>query len=185
MKKTVLKLIALVMMAAMVFSLTSCLFTPKPKLDLKEAKKNLENEDYTVVHDDDSDELGIEETLSAYSGDKDDSDSLYIIVFEKTKLAKLRYDSIKLMIDTQVEEYKAEIEALEIELKALEYTLKKYEDDMKSDEIDALEEEIKETEDNIKDLEKELKDFKEETVVGRSGKTVWFGTKDAIKDSKG
>ena len=70
------------------------------------------------------------------------------------------------------------IDSLELEIKSVKHILAKYEKDLKSDEIKGYE-------DDLKDLEKELEEYKEEYVIGRSGKYVWYGTVDAIKDSKG
>ena len=53
----------------------------------------------------------------------------------------------------------------------------KYEDELKSDEIDEIEDEIKE-------LEEELEDYEEKYVYGIKGKIVWYGTADAVEDSK-
>ncbi len=171
MKKTFLKLIALAVLLCTVFSITSCgLFTAKPELDLKDAAKALEDEDYSVYHYDDEDDLsvGVAERLSARSDDGDDY--LYITVYETTKMAKLAYEELEL-------ENEAEIEYIKLEIKTLEYTLKKFEKDLTSDEIDEIEDEIKE-------LEKYLEEMKDEYCFGRKGKAVWEGTKDAIKDSK-
>ena len=67
---------------------------------------------------------------------------------------------------------------MELYIESLEHQLKKYEDDLDSDEINEIEDEIKE-------LNKALEKVEDEYVIGRSGKTVWAGTKDAIEDSKG
>jgi hypothetical protein len=37
----------------------------------------------------------------------------------------------------------------------------------------------------IEECKEEIDDIKKEYVIGKSGKTVWYGTADAIKDSKG
>ena len=95
---------------------------------------------------------------------------LYVTVYATTKLAKLDYENRK----AQLEYYK---ESLEREIKKIKHILDKLDDELKSSEIDDYE-------DDLKDLEKQLKEYKE-YVVGISGKTVWYGTKDAIKDSKG
>jgi len=167
MKRILAALLALTLLVCGALTLTSC--APKPELYLEEAKDNLEDADYEVSHVDDEDMLSpaVKESLSAH----DDDNYLYIVVFNDTKSAKLAYKEFKLESDQ-------EIEALELEIKSIKHYLKKYEDDLDSDVID-------EYEDELKDLEKELEEEKDEFVVGRSGKTVWYGTKDAIKDSKG
>ena len=101
----------------------------------------------------------------------DDDNSLSIVRYADAKSAKLAYQEIKLKYDYQ-------IDSLKLEIKSLEHQLKKYEDDLDSDEIDEIEDEIKE-------LKEELEEMKEDFVIGRSGKVVWYGTADAIKDSKG
>ena len=42
-----------------------------------------------------------------------------------------------------------------------------------------------ELEKQIKELKNELEKMEEEYTFGKSGKTVWYGTVDAAKDSKG
>ncbi len=169
MKKLLTGLLALVMLVSSVFVLSSC--AAKPELDLEDAKKNLEDEEWIVRFEDDKDLLGAgyEETLTAY--DKDYEEYISIIKFEKAATAKLYYKQLKW-------EYDQSIESLEKEIEWAEHLLSKYEDDMKNDEIDELEDEIKE-------LEKELEEYKEEYVIGRSGKYVWVGTEKAIEASKG
>ena len=182
MKRKLAVLLALAMLIGCVALFASC--GAKPELDLEKAKDALEDEDYTVYYEDDmSDDVPyIEEYLSARD---DDDNSITIIRFADAKTAKLYYNTLKIDRDNEIAEIKADIKSLKAEIKASEQILKKYEDDMKSDEIEALEDEIEELEDEIKDLEKELEDMKEDYVLGRSGKVVWTGTKDAIKASKG
>ena len=164
------KLLALLLVIVSIFSLASCsLLAAKPELDLEDAKDNLEDAKYTVYLEDDVDEPGIKEYLRAY--DEDGENYIYIVVFEDTKLANLMYKQQQL-------ELKSEKENLKIEIQAQEHRLDKYDDDLDSDEIDEIE-------DDIKDMEKELEELKKEYVIGKSGKTVWYGTKDAIEDSKG
>ena len=175
MKKTIIRLIALVFVVCFAFSLASC-FEPKPLIkDLEKAAENLEDEDYMVRYTDDEDELSVGQveklTAYKYGDDYDDYETLTVIVFEDTKSAKLYYEAEKLDFDRELESY-------EIELKKYEHLLNKYEDDLDSDAIEEIEDEIKE-------LEKAIEEYKDTYVVGRSGKTVWAGTKDAIEDSKG
>ena len=162
------KLLALALIIVSIFSFASCsLFAAKPEFDLDDAKDALEDADYTVIYEDDLDTPGIKEYLRAYDS-KDNS--LTIIVFEDAKLANLAYQQQKL-------EFEYDKDELELEIKANEHRLDKYEDDLDSADIDSIE-------DDIKDMNKELKEMKD-YVIGKSGKTIWYGTKDAIKDSKG
>ena len=175
MKKTIIRLIALVFVVCFAFSLASC-FAPKPLIkDLEKAAENLEDEDYMVRYTDDEDELSVGQveklTAYKYGDDYDDYETLTVIVFEDTKSAKLYYDELKTRLDYQ-KEY------MELYIESLEHQLKKYEDDLDSDEINEIE-------DTIKELNKALEKVEDEYVIGRSGKTVWAGTKDAIEDSKG
>lgn len=164
MKKFLALILASVMILSCMIVFSSC--TPRPKMNLEDAADNLEDEDYYVSYSDDVDEPGYKERLSASNGD----DYLIVIVFSDSKLAKLYYEEAKASMNYEKEE-------LEREIERLEHMLKKYDDDFSSYEIDSME-------DELKDLKKELKEYKE-YVIGKSGKTVWAGTKDAIKDSKG
>ena len=175
MKKTIIRLIALVFVVCFAFSLASC-FAPKPLIkDLEKAAENLEDEDYDVYYTDDEDEIAYHEfgaCIAEYlEADDDDDNSIEIVVFKDTKSAKLYYDELKTRLDYQ-KEY------MELYIESLEHQLKKYEDDLDSDEINEIE-------DTIKELNKALEKVEDEYVIGRSGKTVWAGTKDAIEDSKG
>jgi len=169
MKKILTVLLAMAMLLGCVAVLASCTKQgPKPNLDLEDAADVLEDEDYSVVYVDDEDDLdpGMVETLTAY----DDDNYLYVIKFASSATAKLYYEEIKL-------EYDYNLESTKLEIKSKEHTLKKYDDDLENAEIDEIE-------DDIKDLEKEIKEMEEEACFGRSGKYVWIGTKDAVKDSK-
>ena len=167
MKKILAMALAVVMLMGCVLTFASC--GTRPELDIDDAEDNLKEEDYIVsVNDDPSDPM-YKATLYASNGD----DSLSIYWFDSASVAKLYYQSIKLAEKQQKEE-------LELEIKTLKKVIKLYEDEYKSSELDNLE-------DELKDLEKKLKDLKsgKDYVYGRSGKVVWYGTKDAIKDSKG
>lgn len=159
--KRILAAILLVVLAfSSVILLSSC--GAKPELDLEEAKDNLEDEKYTVYYDDDA-EGGVEESL--YASNKDDF--LSVTVYTDAKYAKLQYEELKM-------EMKQEKENAKLKIKILEYELEEYSKDIDKDE---WKEEIKEYEEELEQME--------EIVIGRSGKTVWYGTKDAIKASKG
>ena len=168
MKKILSMLLALVMLVTCFMALSAC--APRPYLkDLEEAAENLEDADYFATYTDDEDNLGVGvvERLSAYD---DDDNYLYVIVYASNKLASLSYEELKAELEAEKESTKREIERIK-------HILKKFDGELKSDEID-------EYEDELKDLEEELEEYKN-FVIGKSGKTVWYGTKDAIKDSKG
>jgi len=122
-----------------------------------------------AAYSDDEDELGIgvSERLTAVN---EDGDSLTIIVYEDKKLASFEYDEMKRELDTAKKELKEQI-------KYYEYLLKEYEDDMEDEQVEFYEEGIEEAEEQLEQME--------EAVVGKSGSTVWYGTKTAIEDSKG
>ncbi len=134
------------------------------------AEDNLEDEDYEIEisKDENFEGIPIEKSIRAYNYDTDDY--IQISVFEKSSSAKLAYNMIKSMYDTELKE-------LENDKKLLEHLLKEYEDDLSSSEIDDIE-------DEIKDIKDEIEEMKEEFEFGRSGKTVWYGTVDAVKDAK-
>jgi predicted small lipoprotein YifL len=165
MKKLFKSLIALMLIICTLLAVSSC--GARPQLDLGDAEDALEDEDYLVTYNDDSEEPGIVESLYAYG----DEEFLCIVVYETSKMANLAYEAIEL-------KYKQEIETIKLQIKTIKYTLNQFDRDMDSDEIDDLE-------DELKDLEKELEEAQDEYVIGKSGKTVWYGTKRAIEDSKG
>jgi len=170
MKKILTVLLAMAMLLGCVAMFASCGNQgPKPKLNLEDAADALEDEDYSVHYEDDEDNLGagVVESLSAYK----DDDGLYITKYASSATAKLYFEKFKF-------QYEMQIKSIKLQIKEKEHLLKKYEDDLDNDDIDDLE-------DDIKDLEKELEELEDEACFGRSGKYVWYGTKDAIKDSKG
>lgn len=164
MKRFFKSLVAILIILSTLLAITSC---ARPNMDLEDAEEALKDEGYSVTYNDDPSSLGQEEYLRA---SKDD-DYIYVYVFETVKAANLYYESLKMS-----REYT--IEALKHQIKTIKYQLRAFEDDMKSEEIDELE-------DELKDLEKQLKEYKNDSVIGKWGKTVWSGTKDALKDSKG
>ena len=181
MKKFWALILASVMILSCMVVFSSC--TPRPKMNLEDAADNLEDEDYDVYYCEDADDMSYEDYLKFATCFRTDSigckeaiyasngdDYLIVIVFSDSKLAKLYYEEAKASMNNEKEN-------LEREIERLEHMLKKYDDDFSSYEIDSMEDELKE-------LKKELKEYKE-YVIGKSGKTVWAGTKDAIKDSKG
>ncbi len=165
MKNTMKKLLVLMLAMVCVLGLVAC--APAPVMDLDDASDNLEDEDYTVFYNEDGDESeGIEETLYA----SNDDDHLIIIRFKKASTAKLYYKNLK-------NTHNRELKSIKANIKYQENLLKNYDGDMDSDTEDYYE-------DSIKEKEKDIKESKE-YVYGIRGKTVWYGTKDAIKDSKG
>ena len=161
MKKILAALLAAVMLMGCMLTFASC--GAKPRLDLEKAEEALEDEDYNVNYDDDVDSMGVKERLYA----SNDEDYIEIYVFESSKTAKLAYESLKLERDYEIEE-------MELKIKTYKHMLSKYEDDIDEDDFEEM----------IEELEDELKEYKKEYCIGRSGKTVWEGTANAIKDSK-
>ncbi len=169
MKKFLTVLLAAVMLLGCAVVFVSCEKQgPKPNLDLDEVADVLDDEGYEVEYSDDEDELGVGmvEVLTAYDGDN----YIHIVKYASTATAKLAHEQAMFEFDTEIEEIK-------LKIKLYEHYIKKYEDDLDNDEIDYYE-------DEIKDLEDELEDMNDEVCFGRSGKYVWYGTEDAIKDSK-
>jgi hypothetical protein len=164
MKKLLSLILAGALLVGAMFALTSC-FGPKPELDLEKAEEALKDADYTVYFDDDMDEGPYVAQLEARD---EDGNSLEIYEFESLKFAKLYEKQLKL-------EAEYELESKKLQIKAMKLTLKEYGDDLDDDAIEEMEEYIDE-------LEKELEES--EFVVGRKGKVVWAGTKEAIKASK-
>lgn len=168
MKKMTVKFLALALVLASLFSLASCsLFAKKPNRDLEDAADILEDAKYDVSYIDDEDDLSIGYVEYLHASKKDDY--IRVIVFADAKLANLYYESLKMDKEFERDE-------LKLEIKSLEHMLKKYEDDMDSDEVDNYEDELKEAKKELDELD--------EVVIGKSGKTVWKGTKKAIEDSK-
>ena len=168
MKKILAAALALLMVLGSVLLLASC--GPKPLLILEKAEDNLRDEDYTVFYQKSDIDTGVAAYLeaSSYRGD----DRLTIVKFEKSSTAKLYYEELEL-------EHAHSLETKELRLEYLKKLLKTYEHDLKNNEIEEYEDQIKDLEDEIDDM-KNNKDY----VFGRSGKYVWYGTPDALKDSK-
>ncbi len=167
MKKLIVTLLAIAMLLSCVLVFSAC--AAKPETDLEKAAENLEDEDYIAIYNDDEDSLpaNVEESLSATG----DGENLSVTVYKDSKSASLAYKALKIERDIAIDYYNIQIDTYE-------NLLKKYEDDLDDDDIEKYEEKIDE-------LKEDLKEYKEENVIGKSGKTVWSGTKTAIKDSKG
>ena len=157
------KLLALLLAVVCLFACVSC--TPAPKKDLAAAKSNLEAKNYVVFLDDTTDDPTVSETLTATNV----NESLYIVRYASNKLAKLALRRAEAQIDAQIEDIK-------LEIKSIKHIMNKFDDELTTDEMDDYKEELRE-------LEEELEEIKN-VVFGRSGKLFWYGTKQAIKDSK-
>ena len=94
---------------------------------------------------------------------------LYMMKVEKSSLAKVYYNMVKDSFDAEIEEQKNEI-------KLYEKFLKLYKGELSSTDINYIE-------DAIKEMKKDLEESKE-IQIGRSGKWLWVGNKQGIKDSK-
>ena len=168
MKNTFKRILALVLVIACVVPFVAC---AKPKLNVEKAKENLEAADYLVYVNDDLDMPYIEEMLTASKGTGDERTEITIVKFADAKSAKLYYQGLKLEIEQ-------DIESAKLELKTYKRIITKYGDDLDSDEVDDLKDEIKELEEKIEELKEDLKE------IGRSGKYVWVGDKEAVKATK-
>lgn len=170
MKKVFVQLLTLVLVICC--ALTSVACTPKPSFEFKQVKKVMEELDYSVEIEQGDDfygEYGVIEMLIAY--EDDGNDELTIVKFSNKKIAKVYYNLMKFEAEKNIEEVK-------LMIKSGETILKEMRDELSSEEIDDLE-------DEKKDYKKELKDIEEEgRVYGISGYYVWYGTENAIKDSK-
>ena len=164
MKRILAAILLVVLTLSTVVLLASC--GPKPELDLEDAAENLEDAKYNVIYNDDSSEAGVEESLRATNKD----DFLYVTVYADAKLAKLAYKELQMEMKQEKEYYK-------LQLEYYEHMVDEYGKELESEEEDYYKEAIKE-------IEEELEKY-DEYVIGRSGNTVWSGTKTAIEDSKG
>jgi mevalonate kinase len=171
MKKIISALLVLVMLIGCALTLTSC---AKPELNFEKAKANLEKAGYDVKYSAKASELksfGYLGLVEALEAENDDGEEIVIAKFDKTKTAKLYIKEQEMSKDRQIEYIKYEI-------KAMEHMLRTYEEQYSADEIKELNEERKEA-------KEALEAMKEEFIVGRSGKTVWYGTKAAVEASRG
>ena len=147
-------------------------FDSRPNIgDLEKTKENLEAAGYTVMLITAEDKIGyLPDGAVKYlsASDKDDN-TLVIYVYENRELAKLKYEQLKCSLEYQ-------IESIELQIEQLEYDLENNED-LTDDEIKLIEKRI----DTYEEALEQFKSYK----VGRSGKTIWYGTKDAAKASRG
>ena len=171
MKKILSSILVFIMLVGCVFTLASC---SRPELDLATAKSNLEAKGFTVILQTNKDYLseGIVQKLTAYDGlYSDEGQYLNIIVFDNTKTAKIALEEQEII-------KKQSKENLEYQIELTEHLLKTYRDELSTSEIADYEDEIKEYEDV-------LATFDDEFILGRKGKTIWYGTKLAIEASNG
>ena len=157
------KILSLLLVIASVFAISTSLVAcngPKPKLNFDKAEDNLKDNDYFVEVIDDEDDI-----IDAYGA--------YGYMIEKILVAysEDREDRITIIKFKTSKAAKLvwESDGTSGE-KMYKYLLRKFGDDMEKDEVKALEERIEGYEDNAQ---------------GRSGKYVWYGTKDAVEATKG
>ena len=171
MKKIISALLVLVMLIGCALTLTSC---AKPELNFEKAKANLEAAGYDVEYSAKAEELksfGCLGLVEALEAENDDGEEIVIAKFDKTKTAKL-------YIKEQEMSKERQIEYIKYEIKAAEHMVKTYKDELSADEI-------KDYNEKIEEAKEALEAMKEDFIVGRSGKTVWYGTKAAVEASKG
>ncbi len=183
MKKHLKKIFFAISLMVLTLTLASCGATPK--FNLEKAAENLKDEGYYVSYEDefdedDYDEMMIKEALSAYDGDEE----VTIMKFRDARTAKLYLKSMKLRRQYEIDEIKYEIKLLKIEKKALINTMLRYAFKLDGDDFEDIIEDIKDIQEEIKECREEIKDVKKEYSCGRMGKTVWYGTEGAIKDTK-
>lgn len=168
MKKIITAILALAMIIGCVAVFASC-GGPKPKLDLDKAEANLKAAKYSVSHNDDADRLPADRKETLYA--KDDNDNyINIYVFNDRKSANLYYKSLE-------SELEFSIDSTKLEIKYVKNMIKKYSADLDSATLKSYENKLKQLEEELEELE--------DIVIGKSGKTVWSGTKEAIKATKG
>ena len=168
--KKLVKVLAVLLVICSVACMFACSFNKvKPELDLSVARDNLEDRKYDVEYDrNPEDGCGaVVVQLEAYG---EDDEYICIFEFESNKVAKAVYKTLSTSINAEIASYEAMIELIEL-------VLKEYSDEMTSDEID-------EGEDLIKEYKKGMKEIKDNYVVGISGKYVWYGTPNAVEDTK-
>ena len=164
------KILALLLVVIMMFSMTSCFAGKRPELDLITAKDNLIERDYMVSIEDDTDflDLGAEEEFEAFSTENDDS--INITKYKNAKYAKIIFKILK-------QENKETIKSLKLEIRQTKYLIRKYKKTLDQIKIENLN-------DDLEDLLEELEERQDNYIVGRKGRYVWYGTPGAINDTK-
>lgn len=156
MKKILSILLVIATMLTVCMSLVAC-GGPKPKLDLDKAEENLEDKGYYVEIIDEEEDIIYEADYAGYA--------IEVILYAEDES---REDVIFIMKFKTSKDARMYYKTITSSQKLYEYILKKFGRDMDDEEKDYLEEMIE-----------------RENVKGYFGKYVWFGTKDAIKDTKG
>ncbi len=175
MKNIWIRSIVLLLLIASALSLTACdLFAPKPETNIRSAAAALTDRGYTVNTSGalpvDGYEDDVKRSLYATkSGSSDFEDEVWLVEFKDEDAAKDFYKEIKAFLNEEIEE-------LEDELKELKQDFEDEEDYMSSSERKIAKELLKQQEEEVDKIK--------EIVIGRSGKTVWCGSKDAIEDTK-
>ena len=177
MKKFIVTLLVLALLAGIAYGVYFYIMMP-PINDFNQAKANLEKAGYTVaVREKDNDDYlsdGVIKALRAEDENEKDNflDGIVIdiTVYESAELAKIRYKELKTYIDYYIGQ-------LEIGIDEFEYELEYNRDELSDSQIKKYEEYIESGEKNL--------EFFEDLYVAYFDNTVWYGTKDAIKASKG
>ena len=153
-----------VLLTICVLVLSSC---ASPELDFDDAKVTLEEKGYTVLHTKNPLTEGM---VASFTASNDDDEYLYMAEYESSALASVQYDKVKLQYETEEKETQLEIDELEAF-----YDL--YKDQMSDEKKQAHK-------DDIAELEKSIDDLNDNFTFGRSGCIIWYGTVQAVKDSK-
>ncbi len=193
MKKRTITFLMTMLLIISVFNFASC--SARPELDLEESKENLEDFGYTVrylskyqlsqngiygaenaiIANEKGDFAVIGDILSVNDIQRLSSLSLAVINFKEERYAKIYYDYIKSVYDSSLSLLKSSLEFVKAAIR--EHLYQNTQLEKNEDSIDEIEDSIDEIEDLIEKMQK--------YVIGKSGKTVWFGDKQAIEDTKG
>ena len=174
MKKILATMLAILMIATSVLTFASC-FGAKPEMDFAKIEEKFKDDEKVMVnYEKDADKLdaNVEEEISVTKmpeSEDDDAEFVYIIRYKDTKSAKIAYEGLKMQLENSKK-------SIKLEIKEYENLLKQYEDKLDSEEIDDIN-------DDIKDLKEDLEDL-DNYSFGRSGKVVWYGTEDLVKETK-
>lgn len=160
------RIIALALLFVCIFSLASCSYVPE--LDINNAKKTLRYLEYDVkvVNGDELLSSGIIKYVYGVNAKKDDE--IYIIYCENSKIARSVYDYVKKAHDAKIAEVELEIDMIKFSIdheENLTSYKKSYYTNLLSEKMSLL------------------SDY-ESYVYGWYTDVVWYGTKDAISDSK-
>lgn len=189
MKKVLSAVLAAVLLVSAVFVFSSC--AAKPELDLEKAMENLLNAGYRVTYYGEKNELQSaerSESLYAYklAGDgSNENEELTVLVYKDASVAKAALNMMKQERAAAIAEIKGEIKRTQAEIAYFEALLEAHEEDPAvNGSSSTLRDAIREMEDEIDELEEQLESEKN-VICGRQGKVVWYGTKTAIRDSRG